>query len=232
MVRTSLIIASMGFCFTILPPAENDPCIQLLLQWRGYEQAEALVQGTLTTLDLAACSIEFEGAQVVAETVTDVHMHVNQIRASGTKAICEALWHNKTVRGLKLSDNPIQEGEGDAPMLELFEHNVCIIQFWAFRSHISPESMASLEFLSERRNKVLIPDVVRHASLFLIGIRCSSPGLGMGDLAILPKELVKMIAMEVWASRRDPKWIQALSDEEYAQRHEDFVDHWVRHNDY
>ena len=61
-----------------------------------------------------------------------------------------------------------------------------------------------------------IPRVAQRAALYLIGIRRQTAfGEGMGLLGWCPKEIVKMIAIEVWALRRDAAWIKALTKEDW-----------------
>lgn len=60
------------------------------------------------------------------------------------------------------------------------------------------------------RNKNFVPVAVRHAALLLIGIRQSNSADGMGAFAVCPKDVVKLIAMQVWATRTDPIWIESL----------------------
>jgi hypothetical protein len=77
---------------------------------------------------------------------------------------------------------------------------------------IAPKARATIEYLAGTRNAILIPAAVRRASLSLIAARRNIAGAGI--LAIFPKEIVKMIAMEVYATRKDPIWIDALSESE------------------
>ena len=79
-------------------------------------------------------------------------------------------------------------------------------------SPVAPELHATIRYLAETRNKTLIPAAARQASLFLVAARRKIADAG--SLAIFPKEIVKMIAMEVWATRKDPIWIDALSESE------------------
>jgi hypothetical protein len=65
--------------------------------------------------------------------------------------------------------------------------------------------------ISQTRNEILIPAAVRRASLLLVGTRRSLPLSDAGMFSMMPKEIVRMVAMKVWASRRDPIWIQSLS---------------------
>jgi ankyrin repeat protein len=48
---------------------------------------------------------------------------------------------------------------------------------------------------------------IRHITCFLIGIRRGTNRQGMGELLLLPKDIVLMIARRVWATRDDPEWL-------------------------
>jgi hypothetical protein len=76
----------------------------------------------------------------------------------------------------------------------------------------APKLRATIMYLATTRNNILIPGVVRRASLFLIAARRNIADAGI--LAIFPKEIVKMIAMEVWATRKEPIWINSLTESE------------------
>jgi hypothetical protein len=47
-------------------------------------------------------------------------------------------------------------------------------------------------------------------ALYLIAARRVTPIADAGILSIFPKEIVKMIAMAVYATRKDPAWIKAV----------------------
>ena len=53
--------------------------------------------------------------------------------------------------------------------------------------------------------------MVQSAAIFLIGIRSGSNLEGMGDLGHLPRDIVLIISKYVWATRRDPKWLEAYA---------------------
>ena len=59
------------------------------------------------------------------------------------------------------------------------------------------------------RNKA-ISRAVGSAACFLIGIRGSSNVEGMGAFGRLPKDVVLIIAKQVWATRGDLEWLCVL----------------------
>ena len=66
-------------------------------------------------------------------------------------------------------------------------------------------------------NQILIPAAVRRASLYLVAARRSVANAGA--IGIFPKEIVKMIAIKVWETRKDPIWIEALLELERTGEH-------------
>ena len=79
-------------------------------------------------------------------------------------------------------------------------------------NNITAEQRETFQYLTHTRNKDLIPAAVRRASLYLIAARRIIDDAGA--LSCFPKEIVKMIAMQLWATRKEPIWIQALSESE------------------
>ena len=191
-----------------------------LLDERGMEnQAEMLRRNKLTVLDLYRCNIG-HSARVVAEflkvneTVTGVGLIQCNIDSLGAKLIADALKLNKTALEIELGGNLIQQEVGEA-LIDALNYNVCIKKFYNISREIATESpIAAIKYLTETRNKVIIPDAVRCAALYLIGIRRNPNYDGMGYFSIIDKNMVKMIAMEVWATRKDPIWLEALSESE------------------
>ena len=173
------------------------------------------MRGMLTELHLAACWIGDDGAKVVAEflkhdaTVVEVYLGDNNIRWRGIKAIAEALKVNQSVEDLSLSDNLIEEDGADA-LIDAFRNNVCVKNFYFYgNKKVALKSMAALDYMTQTRNGVRIPATVRRVCLYLIAARLNIADAG--HLAVFPKEIVKMIALEVWATRKHSDWIEAVS---------------------
>ena len=93
-------------------------------------------------------------------------------------------------------------GEIEEAFIDALRTNVTLIELEGIKS-------SKIEALLVR-NRELIPAAVRRAALLLIGIRRSTDIEGMGDFAVFPKDIVRLIAQTLWATRRDPIWIQAL----------------------
>jgi hypothetical protein len=127
----------------------------------------------------------------------------------------------------QVSINQIEDDGADS-LIDALNHNVCLTELYVKRNNIAPESTATIDYLVETRNAVLIPAAVRRASLYLIAARRATPVADSGSLAIFPKEIVKMIAMAVWMTRKDPKWIEAVSSDEHMESQKRFVEQWVR----
>ena len=116
---------------------------------------------------------------------------------AGAVALIDALNYNVSIK--KMGINKASDHRIENPITGKFEH-----------SRVN----AQIRYLTETRNKLLIPAAVRRASLYLIAIRRTPNYHGMGGFADFPKEIIKIIAMEVWASRKDPIWIKALTESE------------------
>jgi hypothetical protein len=187
----------------------------LLTKHGKVKDAEKLMQGELEVLNLWNCGICDDGAVKVAafikfdDTLETVWLDCNSIGPRGAKAIAEAVKCNKKVWYLILTFNPIGDDGADA-LIDALSHNVCLTELYVTDNNISPKSMATIEYLTQTRNRVLIPAAVRRASLYLIAARRSTPVADAGILAIFPKEIVRMIAMAVYATRKDPAWIKAV----------------------
>ena len=209
----------------------------MLLTKHGREKdAEKLMRGELEWLNLGYCQLGDDGAVKVAafikvnDTVEKVWLSNNSIGPRGAKAIADALKHSKKVWYLSLGGNQIGDEGGDA-FIDALSHNVSITALYVNGNNIAPESMATIEYLTQTRNHVLIPAAAaRRASLYLIAARCATPIADAGDFAIFPKEIVRLIAMAVYATRKDPKWIDAVSSDEYMESQKHFVEQWVRDN--
>ena len=205
---------------TFCSPA-RDLLVALLREHGKDEQAAALMLSEQGLLDLHSCNIGDDGAEIVAdflahdEAVGRVWLDGCYIGPRGAKAIAESLKQNETVESLHLSDNEFWD-EGAEALIDALKYNVCMECLDIREDNIidSPELYATIEYLSETRNKILIPAAVRRASLFLIAARRNITDAG--NLAVFPKEIVKMIAMEVFATRKDPIWINVLTESEHT----------------
>jgi hypothetical protein len=204
--------------FLLFFSTARDALVALLRGHGKDEQAERLMRGELAALDLHWCEIGDDGAESVADflkhdkTMRAVWLYNCNIGPQGVKAIAESLKHNRTVQEMNLFGNPIG-GKGAEALIEALNLNVCVECLDVMGYCINfPELNATIEYLSETRNKILIPATVLRTSLYLIAARRNITDAG--NLAIFPKEIVKMIAMEVWATRKESIWIDALTESE------------------
>jgi hypothetical protein len=217
-VRLSLsLFALVSFFCSLFFSLLLDHDLVVLMRGRGkVEDADKLMFGELRMLDLISCQLgDFEARVLAAfikvdETVQRVYLNWNAIGPLGVEAIADAFKHNKTVWFLDLYSNPIGQ-ESEDVFIDALSRNACLTVFGLWGNNISPKSITKIEFLTKTRNAVLIPAAVRRASLYLIAARRTISDAGI--LAIFPKEIVKMISMAVWATRKDPEWIEAVSDE-------------------
>ena len=206
--------------------------MSLLREHKKDHQAELALRGELTILDgLKYLQLRDKGAEIVAEflkdnkTVLQVVLRRCFIGPRGGYAIAKSLKHNRTVEVLNLVNNFIGKEGADA-LIEALNYNVCIKEIYIGHGVCAPHSTATIEYLTKTRNKVLIPAAVRRTCLHLIAARRTITGAG--DFAVVPKEIVKLIATKVWATRTDPVWIEAIDDYEDMVRQKDFIDKWMR----
>ena len=204
--------------FSLFFSPVRDALAGLLREYERHDQAAALMRDKLTELNINACSIGDSGAAIVAdflkhdETVIKAQLWGCNIGPPGAKAIAGALRQNKSVAQLGLPIKQI-EGGGAEALIESLNYNVCVTETLIGRYHKhSAASQATIEYLTETRNKVLIPAAIRRASFHLIAALGSNTGAG--TLAGFPKEIVRIIAVKVWATRKDPIWINALTESE------------------
>jgi hypothetical protein len=204
--------------FSLFFSLARDALAVLLREHGMDDQVERLMQGELAKLHLNGRSIgDDHGAEIVADflkhdnTVERVYLGYCKIGPRGVKAIAESLKHNQTVEEMYLFLNPIG-GKGAEALIEALNLNVCMEFLTATDESVGPKLQATMKYLTETRNQILIPAAVRRASLSLIAARRSIADAG--NLAMFPKEIVKMIAIEVWATRKEPIWINALTESE------------------
>jgi hypothetical protein len=218
-----------------LPLLLERDLVMLLTKYGKDKDAEALMRGELKLLNFAWCEIGDDGAVKVAafiivdDTLEEVYLSGNNIGPRGAMAIADALKENKKVWYLRLNGNQIGDQGADA-IIDALSRNVGLTRLLIFGNNIAPESEATIEYLTRSRNKTRIPAAVRRTSLYLIAARRATPFTDAGILSIFPKEIIKMIAMAVWATRKDPKWIEAVSSDEYMESQKRFVEDWVRGN--
>ena len=206
--------------FSLFLSLAHDALVALLREQGQDEKAERLMQGELVELNFYWCEMGDDGAEIVAdflkhdETVKRVYLGYCKIGPRGFNAIAESLKHNQTVVEMTLFDNLITmiEDEGAEALIDALSYNVCMKWLPVDTDDIAPKLLVTIEYLTRTRNAVLIPAAVRRASLYLIAARSNIADAG--TLAIFPKEIVKMIAMEVWATRKEPIWINALTESE------------------
>ena len=140
-----------------------------------------------------------------------MYLYNCKIEPDGAKAIAESLKHNQTLEEMSFSYNPIGD-KGAEALIEALNYNVCMNWLLVDTINVASDLEAAIRYLTRTRNKILIPAAVHRASLSLIAARWNISDAG--NLATFPKEIVKMIAMEVWATRKEPIWINALPESE------------------
>lgn len=197
--------------------SSEHPFVKLLRDHRKDNEADLVLRGVLTLLFVEDCEINDSGAKIFAQflkrnaTVRTVYLFGCNIGLEGVKAVAEALKLNQTVETLGFEFAGVED-QGAEVLINALNYNVCITTLIVDHNKIASQSMSVLKYLTTTRNETLIPSAVRRASICLISARRTIADAGI--LAIFPKEIVKMIAMEVWATRKDSEWIAGLLESE------------------
>ena len=171
---------------------------------------------SLHSLIMTGNVIGDEGAAAFAEalkcnnTLIELGLGKNAIGIVGMKALALSLNQNRSLKDLILYQNNIVSNMDmsiaeDVFLNVLVKSNVSLV---CLEGEFSDQSSAIKRRLD--RNNDRIPAVAAQAACFLIGIRRGTNYAGMGDFCVFPKEIVKMIALQVWATRSDPVWLELL----------------------
>ena len=113
-------LAKKGSAIRMCITGEGEPPLELVLAAIACAGSglvcgipvEAMRTGSMTTLDLRESRLGIEGAMLVATLVpamaelTKMSLAQNNLQEEGTKAICEALEGNKTLKELDISGDP------------------------------------------------------------------------------------------------------------------------------
>ena len=214
--------------FSNLSPSPVDEAMAALLrEYNKDADADALLRGELNGLDLGNLGGDHYGGHYgrisVAEigvladwlkhnrTLSRLRLCFNHLHLSHVNLIANALKSNNTLVALDLSNNSLLNNDSLLAIIDALKFNVRIQVIDLDVRYESHSHLTMIYDLTRKRNKYLIPRAVRRAALLLIGIRLSNDFEGMGAFAVCPKEIVKMISMEVWATRMDLNWIDAVT---------------------
>ena len=193
---------------------------------------DSLRHGKLIQLNLRGSwsHLRDQGAITLAQflywntTLKSLNLEKGNVTDLGASAFAIAIKYNRTLEELCLLCNRLTD-EGRRSLIFALGHNVSICKLVTANRMIryvnlvgpsnkrpsnDPEKM--INYLVETRNAILIPAAVRRASLYLIWARLNVHSAG--QLGIFPKELIRMISIELWATRKDPIWLKALTDQE------------------
>lgn len=189
----------------------NTGLVELLLDGNSLGDAGAELlgkslryNGTLKKLSLVRNGITSCGANALALALKfngqlrTLNLSANRISNHGATGLAVALTINRTLTALNLYMNPITE-IGVLPLVDALKNNSALT-FLALNVYSEAASK------SLTRNELLV-DVARSAALYLIAVRNRANASGMGDLQLLPKDVVKMIAKKVWETRGQQEWL-------------------------
>ena len=181
-------------------------------------------------LNLSSCGFGDDAAVAFAEMLkwnTGLEILTlcdNEISSAGNLALARAVGGNRSLKRLRFgSFLKATDSSVDDAFVEMLAQNVCLTGLGLdyFREGEIPSEFLTVNGLRYKpflhRNE-RITDAVRHAALLLIGICRSATNFdGMGAFAVCPKDVVRLIAMQLWATRTDPIWIQALPEIEMQE---------------
>ena len=206
---------------------KTNPALSRLELGKSYgteDNLAALATGlknntNLEVLDLSYCAMSDREAVAFADALKHntglkvLELTENEIWVVGLVALAKALRFNRSLQKLRFNfDHQKLVKDIEVAFFDMLCLNVCLTSLCFNPKLYGDEGVGnpSLEPLL-RRNRELIPDAVRRAALLLVGVcRSSTNYEGMGDFAIVPRDVVKLIAKEVWATRTDPIWMWAL----------------------
>ena len=104
-------------------------------------------------------------------TIGKLYLNLKELEPPGVQIIADMLKQSRTVEIFGFFGDNIVE-----TIIDILHYNVCIrkVYFQSSDIHISGASQSRIQFLTEKRNAQLIPDVVRSAALLLVATRASS----------------------------------------------------------
>ena len=186
----------------------------------GNDGANLLFSGlaqnsTLRSLRLWGSAFRDISASIIADylkqnqILSTFELAIQDLSVDGMLVIANALGTNHTLKDLRYDIardiSILPQEELNNAFIHVLNSNLTLTN--VKHRHQNPKPLRQLL----ARNKCLII-AARHSCLFLIGIRRSTNFEGMGDFAVFPKDIVRLIAQTVWATRKDPIWIQAIPD--------------------
>ena len=131
-----------------------------------------------------------------------LQMNTNELLDQGAIYLGEALRYNSTLESLGLINNNIGP-KGAAALVEGLKRNSSLKELRIAGNHnFGDDAREAVKVLLERNAR--IPGIVQSAALLLVGTRKAS------SFANFPKEIVQLIAREVWATRKDRTWLEAV----------------------
>ena len=171
---------------------------------------------SLKSITFRSCSITNQGARDFSHLL--IHNSVlkrldllcNNIDLVGMQYLAEALTQNQSLEYLMVHLNSDCDSKPDSKELSIDLESLFAQALAKNASLLCLAAGTSVSASLIMRNRIDIPIAARRSALYLIGVTRSTNYDGMGLMAVFPKEIVEISAKEVWATRKDPVWIQAL----------------------
>lgn len=196
------------------------------MEW-ARKFADMILQGNVTEVHAANYYITTEGVQSIADalkkntSVTYLNLASNLMGGNGLLVLSEMLKTNTTLNTLNLSGNRMSLLDGTVEcLLDALSVNTSLTTLhlhdtYIHSSIISTALMTNITLINVtgvqsnllksllKRNRI-IRSKVRSIVLFIIKIR------GEGAFQRFPKEMMRMIAQKVWATRGDCIWLRII----------------------
>ena len=176
---------------------------------------EALkINTTLREVDLGYNEVGDDGAKHISDALkmnirlTSLNLRQNNICCDGATYLAESLKANTILKNLVLLNNRI-DNVGAKQLAKALEMNVVLTSF-AIQNNPGYKCISYCAFIFDRN--VDICKIIRSCIYYIIGIRKKGYLDDMGFFGKLPKEIVFVIAKEVWASRGSCGWLAVSQD--------------------
>ena len=219
-MRFTFTFSHLAFCLSMEPLTEDDPMVKLAGHCGATSLVEMMLKGEPVTLinffgrALGDFRTSTLATYLTNNTVlTHVWLNDNDIGGPGMLYLARALEGNQTIVELRLADNPRILDDSGELLYQALSKNRSLRYIDLLGTRIQ-KRRGHLQRLAQR-NQLAYEAIkpARRASLYLIAVCQQSDWEGMGDLKIIPKNVVILIARAVYATRWDTCWAPGYIEE-------------------
>lgn len=139
-------------------------------------------------------------------TLKSLDLDFSNIHDMQITNLCESLKINKSLEEISLNNNKITSVK---PIIEMLKYNIVLKEISLINNSV--DNFKEQVFIKLSRNKK-IQKIIIKVIIFLIGVRqyATKDPYGIGYFIWFPKEIVKMIAKEIWKTRGDTEWLKIV----------------------